>query len=91
MNLKPTDRLLVAGPTGAAQLRELAAQLTEGSVCVLAPAGAVGELRRELRDMTNVLIVPEDEEGTVPWADGYFTRVIAPEMTAELQRVVSPS
>ena len=91
MDLKSSDRLLVAGPTGAAELRQLAAQLTQGSVCVLAQAGAVGDLRRELKDITNILIVPEDEDGTVPWVDGYFTRVIAPEMTPELRRVTVQS
>jgi hypothetical protein len=89
MDLKATDRLLVAGPAEAAELRKFAAAVADGSVCALVPADAVASLRRDLRDITNILIVGADEDGAVPWVDGYFTRVIAAEMTPELQRVSS--
>ncbi len=88
------DRMLLVGQLPAAQVAALAGSLTHGSLCVLVPADAVAELRRELREVTNVMVVPEDpEDGAVPWADAYFTRIWAPgkgEITPELQRVLQP-
>jgi hypothetical protein len=92
MELKPDDRMLLTGRFSAEQVRAFAAQLNTGSLSALVPAESVPDLRRALCDVQNVLVVPEDPDGYVPWADGYFTLILAPgltKMTPELARVLA--
>jgi len=78
MELKPDDRMLLVGQFSGEQVRAFAAQLSNGSLSALVPEDAVSGLRRDVVDLLNVLVVPEDPDGHVPWADGYFTVVLAP-------------
>lgn len=92
MDVKPHERMLLAGQFSVEQVRAFAAQLSTGSLCALVPAELVSELRRGLCDAQNVLVVPEDPEGGIPWADGYFSLVVAPgvnEITPEVARVLA--
>jgi hypothetical protein len=60
---------------------------------VVAEGDAVYELRRRLRDCTNVMIMGAEEDGTIPWRDGFFSVVCAlnvKEPTAEMRRVLQP-
>jgi hypothetical protein len=90
MQLQSDERMLLVGMFSAEQVRAFATQLSNGILCALVPVENVADLRRELRDLNNILVVPEDPDGHVPWVDGYFSVVLAAgsEATAEMQRAL---
>lgn len=93
MDVQPYDRMLLVGQLPVDELKALAASLSAGSLTLSAPSEAVADLRRELRDIGNVLIVPSEQDGTIPWADGYFSVLWAPHAEhaeVEFTRVLVP-
>lgn len=69
-------------------LRAALQKLTRGLAVVIDDADIVAAGRAAFRDFDNVLFVPEDPTGTLPWTDGFFTKIIAPQMSREMERVL---
>jgi hypothetical protein len=72
---------------------EAAGQLSRGLLVALLPESEVYELRRVLRDLDNIMFAPADQQGMIPWRDGFFTQIYAPAHdgpSAEMLRVLSP-
>jgi len=93
MTLLPDDRVLVVGQRPAAELRIIASTLIRGQLTVIADGDAVHELRRELREVDNVMIVPSEQDGSIPFSEKVFSVVSAPdaaEVTEDLLRVLIP-
>lgn len=89
MELSSGDRVLALAPV--AELRDLAEKVAL-LVGILDP-DAVYEARAALRNFSNVMIVPADPEGTLPWKDEFFSVVYAPsaaEPDREMLRVLAP-
>jgi hypothetical protein len=92
IDAKPSDRALLLDPRPADDVRALAGKLSQGVlVCIAADQDAVYDLRREVRDLENVMVTPADPEGTISWKDEFFTIVYAPhlkELSGEMLRVL---
>ena len=78
MELKPTDRVLLLTMPSLDEVRGIATQVSEGLVVAIPEGDAVYEARASLRDYPNVMIIPADPEGSIPWRDEFFTTVYAP-------------
>ncbi len=64
-----------------------------GLIVGLADPEKLTEARQACRDRDNVMFVPADPQGLIPWRDEFFSRVYAPEqeeLTAEIMRVLIP-
>jgi hypothetical protein len=93
MELEATDRVLLLTMPPLEEVTAIATQVSKGLVVGVLDGGAVYDARAELRDFTNVMIIPADPEGKLPWRNDFFTTVYAPEVTnptAEMLRVVVP-
>jgi hypothetical protein len=74
-----------------ADLQRVAVSVRDGLIAVLLPDEEVPAARVEFRDMENVIFTPADSDGLIPWRDGFFTVVYAPEhdkATPEMLRVI---
>jgi hypothetical protein len=93
MELRPEDRVLLLALTSFEEIPALAAQLSEGICVGVLEGDAIYEARRLLRDCPNVMMVPAEPDGTLPWREGFFSVVVAPalaEPTPEILRVLAP-
>jgi hypothetical protein len=87
MDLAGDDRVLAIAPVDT--LREMAARAA--LVVGVFDGDGVYDARAALRDCSNVMIVPSDPEGTIPWKDEFFSVVYAPSAsrpTVEMLRVL---
>jgi hypothetical protein len=79
-------RILVLAPLPFEQIAALASDAVQ--VVVGSSGETMFELRRQSRELDNVMVVPADPP-VIPWVDAFFSEVIAtsewPE--AEIQRV----
>ncbi len=97
IEVRPEDRILFLGIPGAAVILETAAELQQGLLVAMGDDEAVREGRKIARDLDNVLLVSGTAE-SIPWRDGFFTRVIDLRKTApataaaeaEIRRVLEP-
>ena len=76
-DLRPDDRVLVIEPGPDVPLEAWARQLAHGLLVIAAVGDAVYELRRKLRDHSNVMITGRETDGVIPWRDGFFTVLVA--------------
>jgi hypothetical protein len=81
------DRVLAM--CSVAELPAIAARAA--LVVGIVSADEVHDARAALRDHSNVMIVPSDPDGTIPWTHEFFSVVYAPsvaEPTSEMLRVL---
>ena len=81
------DRVLAMCPV--AELQGIAARAAV--VVGIVDADDVYDARAALREYSNVMIVPSDPDGTIPWTHEFFSVVYAPsvaEPTSEMMRVL---
>lgn len=93
MQLRPDDRVLLLALPPAEDIPKIAGQLTQGICVGVLEGDAVYEARRLLRDCPNVMIVPAEADGILPWKEEFFSVVFAPalaEPTTEILRVLAP-
>jgi hypothetical protein len=93
MDLASTDRVLLLGIEQADEIRAIAERVTGGIVVSVMDRDAVYDARRSLLDRSNVMIVPAEGDGTLPWKENFFSVVYAPaaaEPSGEMMRVLQP-
>jgi hypothetical protein len=88
------DRVLFLTLPDTGTLRAVAQRVLRGLVVGIGSDEAVRDARRAVADLDNVMLIPAGGPGDpIPWQDGFFTKVIAPdhrEVAAEMLRVTAP-
>jgi hypothetical protein len=93
IEVQPDDRILLLALADLEFLRSLATRAPRGLVVGLGEDGEVRSARRALADLDNVMFVPVPGDGSIPWREEFFSRVIAPshrEAEPEMLRVLVP-
>src|SRR5687767_14098085 len=89
MDLRPDDRVLVLTALSAEELSDIAA-VAALVVCVL-ESDAVYDVRAALREFQNVMVIPADPTGSIPWRDEFFSVVYSDsDATGDTLRVLIP-
>lgn len=91
--VQANDRVLVLTTADENTLRTLAKLLTSGILVIHVAEERIHELRKALSDAENVMVTAEAEDAIIPWRDGFFTVIWAPELhaaTPEMVRVLAP-
>ena len=70
-------------------LREIAVRLTRGILVGMGSDEEVRAARRSLADLDNCMFIQTPEDGVIPWRDGFFSRIVTAERTAETERVLA--
>jgi hypothetical protein len=94
IEVESTDRVLLLSIPSSAEIAMLAGRLSRGILVCIADQDRTYELRQELSDRQNVMVVPVDPEGAIPWRDEFFTVAYAPHLAeppAEILRVLAPA
>lgn len=91
--INPHDRVLVLGIPEAAFVRKLSARLTDGLLVAIGAEAEVRKARSVCADCDNVMFIPADPSGVIPWQDRFFTVVIArsDSLQKETSRVLVPN
>ena len=93
MDVRPTDRVLLLRFETVDEVQAIAERVSSGMVVGVTEGDGVYEARRALQDFTNVMIIPAEPHGTLPWKDDFFTVVSAPRAhgpSEEMLRVLEP-
>ena len=93
MEVAASDRVLLLSLPPLEEVRSVARQLTRGILVGVLVKDEVFEARKGLRDFPNVMIVPAEADGTIPWREDFFSVIYAPalsEPSAEILRVLAP-
>lgn len=93
IEVQPDDRILLITIPDLPFLRSLAMRAPLGLVVGLGEDGEVRSARKALADLDNVMFVPMPGDGSIPWREEFFSRVIAPlhrEAEPEMLRVLVP-
>ena len=91
--IRPDDRVLILDISDTAGILELARKLNRGLLVGIGPDDDVRLVRRDCAAAHNVMIVPSDPTGTIPWQDHFFSVVVAHSDEAgsrEVARVLAP-
>ena len=91
--IRPDDRVLSLVIPGESVIKAISAKLTHGLLVAVGPDNDVRSARRAFTDLDNVMIVPDDPSGMIPWQDAFFSVVLAPETSThdpEVRRVLVP-
>lgn len=91
------DRVLLLSLPGAAVIRRLAGQASEGILVGIGNEAEVREMRPAVVDLVNVMLVPAPAE-EIPWQERFFSVIVdwiadwnEPDRVArEIARVLSP-
>lgn len=92
--IRPDDRVVALIIPDASIIAEIAAKLAQGLLVAFGPEDAVRSARRACSELDNVMFVPADGSGMLPWQDSFFTIALIPpnsEGNAEVQRVLVPN
>jgi hypothetical protein len=93
IEVQPDDRILLLSIPDPDAVRSLAIRAGRGLVIGMGGDDEIRAARKALADLDNVLFVLLPEDGTIPWKDEFFSKVIAPEQVeadAESLRVLAP-
>jgi len=93
IEVQPDDRILLLSIADLSAVRSLVARAAQGLVVGLGTDEEVRAARKTLRDLETVMFVLQPENGSIPWQESFFSRVIAPQHTEaspEFLRVLVP-
>jgi hypothetical protein len=93
IEVQANDRVLVLTAADENSLERIAKLLTSGILVVHVAEERIHELRKALSNAENVMVTAEAEDAIIPWRDGFFTVIWAPELhaaTPEMVRVLAP-
>jgi hypothetical protein len=79
IEIQPDDRVLLLTIPDFEAVRSLAIRAGKGLVVGMGGDDEVRAARKALADLDNVLFVLLPEDGTIPWKDEFFSKVIAPD------------
>ena len=85
--IAPDDRVLMLGIPDGAAIVEIAGRLTRGLLVGIGPEADVLAARRACSACDNVMFVPADPDGVIPWQDQFFSLVIANAVEAQGREV----
>jgi hypothetical protein len=87
--LRADDRVLLLAIPSHQEVANIARILMTGSLVALGTAEEVDAARREFHEFDNVMFL-DARPDSIPWRDGYFSRIFVPAHLDSLLRSAAP-